>query len=209
MASDTGGWYGRGDARADRSRAVISAIVLAAGSSTRFGATKQLEVVRGKPLVQHAVDAASPVVDEVIVVLGHDADAVEAALTLPPNVRVVRNPRHAEGQSTSLASGIADCARRSEAAVVLLGDQPGIRGDHVRALVTAFEDTRDEILRLRFRDGPGPALLARPAWPELAALAGDVGARALFDTHPERVRWVVVDEDAPPDVDVPGDLERA
>jgi len=148
-------------------------------------------------------------VGEVIVVLGHDVDAVEATLVLPASGRVVLNPRHAEGQSTSLAAGLAACAPSSAAAVVLLGDQPGIREDHVRALVAAFEDSRDEVLRLRFRDGPGPALLARPVWPELTALAGDVGARALLDADPERVRWVPVDEDVPPDVDALGDLERA
>jgi molybdenum cofactor cytidylyltransferase len=188
---------------------VISAVVLAAGSSTRFEATKQLAVVRGKTLVQHAVDAAACAVGEVIVVLGHDADAIEAGLALPPNARLVRNARFAEGQSTSLAAGIAACAPGSEAAVVLLGDQPGIREDHVRALATVFEDTGAEILRLRFRDGPGPTLLARAVWSELEAIAGDVGARALFDADPGRVRWIAVDEDVPADVDSPEDLERA
>lgn len=187
---------------------VISAIVLAAGTSTRFGATKQLEVVRGKTLVQHAVDAGSPAVDEVIVVLGHDADAVETSLELPANARTVRNRRYVEGQATSLAAGLAACAPDSEAVVVLLGDQPGIREDHVRALVTAFAETRAEILRLRFRHGPGPALLARSVWPELEALTGDLGARAILDADPERIRWVEVDEDQPPDVDTRADLER-
>jgi molybdenum cofactor cytidylyltransferase len=188
---------------------MISAIVLAAGSATRFGTTKQLARVRGSTLVQHAVDAAAAVADEVIVVLGHDADAVETSLSLPETARAVRNPRHAEGQSTSLAAGIAACAPGSEAAVVLLGDQPGIRTDHVGTLVTVFHDTGAQVLRLRFRDAPGPALLARSVWPELAELTGDVGARALFDREPERVRWVAVDEDAPTDVDVPDDLDRA
>lgn len=189
--------------------AVISAIVLAAGTSTRFGATKQLEVVRGKTLVQHSVDAASPLVDEVIVVLGHDADAVETSLALPANARTVRNPRYAEGQSSSLAVGLAACAQGSEAVVVLLGDQPSIREDHVRALVTAFAETRAEILRLRFRNGPGPALLTRSVWSGVEVLTGDVGARAILDADPERVRWVDVDEDQPPDVDTPSDLEGA
>lgn len=208
MALDPGGWYGRRDAP-DGARVVISAVVLAAGAGTRFGATKQLRAIRGKPLVQHAVDAASPVVDEVVVVLGHDAGAVEAALALPSNARSVRNPRYAEGQSTSLAAGLSACAPGSEAAVVLLADQPGIEDRHVRSLVEAFLATGTPILRIRFRDGPGPALLARSVWPETERLTGDVGARALFDAEPERVRWVSIDEDAPPDVDTREDLDRA
>lgn len=188
---------------------MISAVVLAAGSATRFGSTKQLRRIRDKPLVQHAVDAASPVVDEVVVVLGHDADAVEAALALPPNGRAVRNPHYPDGQSTSLAAGLRACAARSEAAVVLLADQPGIADRHVRSLVEAFRATGAPILRIGFRDGPGPALLARAVWAETERLAGDVGARALFDAEPERVGWVPLDEDAPPDIDLPEDLDRA
>ena len=92
------------------------------------------------------------------------ASAAGPSLALPTNARTVRNPRYAQGQSTSLAAGLAACAPDSEAVIVLLGDQPGIREDHVRALVTAFAETQAEVLRLSFRGGPGPALLARSVW---------------------------------------------
>ena len=189
---------------------MISALVLAAGEGTRFGGTKQLEVVRGKPLVQHAVDAAANAgVHEIVVVLGHDALRVRDALELPPGSRSVVNDRYAEGQSTSLATGLRALDPSSEAAVVLLADQPAIEARHVDALVSAFGDGEPEIVRIRFRDGPGPALLARSVWDEAAELTGDTGARALFDTHPERVRWVAFDEDAPVDIDRQADLGRA
>lgn len=189
---------------------MISAVVLAAGAGSRFRGTKQLALVRGRPLAQHAIDAAAREVDEIVVVLGHDADAVEAALALPPHARVARNPRYAQGQATSLAAGLAACSPSSEAAVVLLADQPGVRREHVRALVRAYrEDPRVAATRLRFRDRPGPALLSRRIWPELAELHGDVGARAWLDAHPEAVRWVQLDELAPIDVDRPEDLDRA
>jgi molybdenum cofactor cytidylyltransferase len=190
-----------------QAEAVISAVVLAAGTSSRFGRTKQLVEIGGKALAQHAVDAAAGAgLDEIVVVLGHDADAVRAALELPANGQTALNPRYLEGQSTSLAVGLEVCDPSSEAAIVLLADQPGIRADHVRALVAAYGETRAEILRLRFRDGPGPALLARAVWPEVMVLAGDTGARALFQAQPERVRWFAIDEDAPPDIDTPDDL---
>lgn len=185
-------------------------MVLAAGAGSRFGGTKQLARVRGKPLAQHAIDAVAGEVDEIVVVLGHDADAVEAALALPPHARAVRNPRFARGQATSLAVGLGACSPDSQAAVVLLADQPGIRPEHVRALVRAYRaDPRPGAIRLRFRDAPGPALLARSIWPKLAELRGDVGARAWLDAHPEAVRWVELDEPAPADVDRPQDLDRA
>ena len=189
---------------------MISALVLAAGEGTRFGGTKQLEILRGKTLVQHAVDAASAAgVGEIVVVLGHDALRVRDALDLPERARVVVNERYADGQSTSLAVGLQALDPASEAAIVLLADQPGIAGRHVRALVTAFETDAPEILRIRFRGGPGPAILARSVWDEVMRLSGDIGARAFLDSEPERARWLDLDEDAPPDVDVRADLERA
>ena len=189
---------------------MISALVLAAGEGRRFGGTKQIQVVRGKPLAQHAVDAATAAdVDEIVVVLGHDALRVRDALELPPGSRYVINDRYAEGQATSLGAGLRALDPASEAAVVLLADQPGIQARHVTALVSAFGDGAPEVVRIRFRDAPGPALLARSVWDEAAELRGDRGARALFDARPERVRWVDLDENAPVDVDRQADLGRA
>jgi molybdenum cofactor cytidylyltransferase len=189
---------------------LISAIVLAAGAGTRFGGTKQIEPFGGKPLAQHAIDAAvGGGVDEILVVLGHDAERVHAALDLPANARIVVNQRYAEGQATSLTAGLQALNRASRAAIVLLGDQPGIGARHVAALVAAYRDARPAILRIGFRDRPGPALLDRSVWHDAMELTGDQGARALFDADPDRVSWVSIDEDAPQDVDVREDLERA
>jgi molybdenum cofactor cytidylyltransferase len=190
---------------------VISAIVLAAGEGRRFGGTKQLERLGGKPLVQHAVDAAAAAgLEDIVVVVGHDAERVREAVELPAFGRVAANDRYAEGQSTSLAAGLRALGATTEAAIVLLADQPGIEARHLRALVNAFDEGahRPAIVRIRFRDAPGPALLARSVWDEAASLTGDTGARPLFDGDPGRVRWVQLDEDAPPDVDRPEDLER-
>ena len=190
---------------------MISAVVLAAGEGRRFGGTKQLERLHGRPLVQHAVDAAAAAgLEEIVVVVGHDAERVMGALRLPPGARTVTNERYAEGQSTSLAAGLGALGASSEAAIVLLADQPGIQARHVQALLSTFEDAGGEpdIVRLRFRDAPGPALLARSVWVEATSLSGDAGARTLFDEDPGRVAWVPVDEDAPPDVDRPDHLER-
>jgi len=189
---------------------VISAVVLAAGSSTRFGRTKQIVEHRGKPLAQHAVDAAVGAgVDEIVVVLGHDAGAVLAALALPSTARHVTNERHAQGQSTSLAVGLSATSADCEGAVVLLADQPGVAPEEVRALVDAFRASRQRIVRLLYRDGPGPALLSREIFPEATHLSGDTGARALIEAHPDWVEEVRVDGDVPPDVDEPDDLGGA
>jgi molybdenum cofactor cytidylyltransferase len=189
---------------------MMSGIVLAAGTSSRFGSTKQLAPAGGKPLAQHAIDAlqATGEFEEIVVVTGHDAEAVEAALALPPAARFVRNPAYREGQSTSLAAAIHALDDSSEAAVVLMADQPGVASDVIVRMIERFRETHSQIVRAAYRDGPGPALLSREVYAEAGHLTGDVGARVLMASHPDWVDEVPVDDDVPRDIDVPGDLTR-
>lgn len=188
---------------------MITAVVLAAGPSTRFGSTKQIVQVRGRPMAQYPIDAALEAgADEILVVLGHDAERIRDELRFPAAARWVVNPAYASGMASSLAAGLRAADPASEGVVVLLADQPGVKAQHIRALTEAFRARRSPIVRLRFRSGPGPALLAREIWTEAMTLEGDVGARALMDRHPEKVETVDMGGDAPPDVDVPEDLDR-
>jgi len=188
---------------------VISGIVLAAGTGSRFGGTKQLVRVRGIPMAQHAVDAlVEGGTGEIVVVTGHDAEAVEAAIHLPETGRFVRNPAYRDGQSTSLAAALHAVDDASHGAVVLMADQPGVDADVVRALIDGFRRTRAQIVRAAFRDGPGPALLSREIYAEAGHLHGDVGARVLMASHPEWVQEISIDAAAPRDVDTPEDLAQ-
>ena len=186
---------------------MIAAIVLAAGTSSRFGRLKQLATYRGRPLVQHAIDTAREAgIGDVVVVVGLEADRVAAAVR---DARVVHNPRYTEGQSTSLAAGLDALGPEVDGAVVLLGDQPEIGSNHIRALLEAAANAEHPIVRLRFADAPGPALLRREIWDDVRALEGDAGARTLIERRPELVREVPVPGRAPVDIDTPADLERA
>ncbi len=187
---------------------MISGVVLAAGTGSRFGSTKQLAELDGRPLVRHAVDALRAAgVDEILVVTGHDAAAVEAVL--PSDARAVRNADYRRGQATSLAAALHAVDADSEAVVVLLADQPGVRRDEVRLLIDRYLGTRARVVRLRYADGPGPALLSREVYAEAGHLHGDVGARVLFASHPGWIEEVSVNRPAPRDVDEPADLQDA
>ena len=182
----------------------VAAVVLAAGRATRFGTTKQLAEVAGRPLVRHAVDTARRAgLAPVVVVVGHDADAVRGVL--PDDVEVVDNPAHAEGQSTSLRAGVAAvAATNAPALVVLLADQPGVDSDVVAQVVEAHR-AGHPVVRARYRDRPGhPVLFDRTTWPALARVTGDHGARELLASL--HVHEVPVDTPCPPDVDRPEDL---
>jgi CTP:molybdopterin cytidylyltransferase MocA len=186
---------------------VISGVVLAAGEGRRFGGTKQLALLDGRPLLLFAVEALRDAgIGEVVVVTGHDAEAVEAAL--PGGVRTIRNDRYRDGQAGSLALALHGVADDSEAAVILLADQPGVTADDVRALVAGFAASRARIVRLRYTDGPGPALLSREVFAEAGHLHGDTGARLLIASHPDWVVEVDVARPSPRDVDVPDDLDQ-
>ena len=178
---------------------MISGVVLAAGTGSRFGGTKQIVVVDGKPLAQHAIDALEAAgVDEVIVVTGHDAVKVASALTLPPQARIVCNPAFRDGQATSLAAAIHALDDDSEAAVILMADQPGVTPEvDPRAGRRGSAPRASRSCGAMYADGPGPSLLSREIYAEAGHLHGDVGARILIASHPEWVEEVAVDGPAP------------
>jgi molybdenum cofactor cytidylyltransferase len=189
---------------------VIAGLVLAAGISSRLGRSKQLEPVGGVPLLQHAVDAAATSrLDEMVVVLGARAAEIEAAVRWPPHSRRVLNERFAIGQSTSLLVGLDALGPEVEAAVVLLGDQPGIRPEAIDAVLAAHAEGKGPVVQATYAGRPAhPTLLARSVWPELASLAGDQGARSAIAAHPGWRTTVEVGGEPPPDVDTEEDLAR-
>lgn len=182
-------------------------VVLAAGRGRRFGGLKQLAHVGGRPLVTRVVDAALLArVHEVVVVLGHHADRVAAAVPEDRRVRIVLNPDYGHGQATSLRTGIAALSPDIEVAAVLLGDVPGVAASAVRAVIAAVADGADAA-RARYEDGPShPVAFARRVWPRLLELGGDEGARVLL--RDLAVEPVPMPGLAPRDVDVPADLHR-
>ena len=104
---------------------MIAGCVLAAGDSTRFGSPKQLAELDGRPLLEHTLAAMGQAgLDRVVVVLGAEADRIMDRVDLKGAEPVVCE-RWEEGQSASLASGLAAVAD-AEAVVIALGDQPGI-----------------------------------------------------------------------------------
>lgn len=185
-----------------------AAVVLAAGAGRRFGGAKAAAELGGRPLVAHAVEAArASGIGRVVVVVGAQADVVAAAVPSGADVEVVRNDRWEQGQSTSLAAGLAALGDGVDVAVVLLADQPGIEPAAITGVVARVRGGA-EAARVRHDDGPShPVALARRVWPRLAAVSGDVGARAVFgalDLAEVRVAGPVAR-----DVDTRGDLDAA
>jgi molybdenum cofactor cytidylyltransferase len=192
----------------------VAAVVLAAGMGTRMGGptAKPLVPFRGRPLVAHALDAATASgLVPVALVVGNDADAV-AALA-PPGVRVVVNHRYAEGIGTSLVAVLEALEADDAVSAVCVGlaDQPLVGPDAYRRLATAHYDGADLAVATYGGQRANPVLVGRSHWAEARTLAGDAGARILLARH--AVVEVPCDGTGDPtDIDTPDELsslERA
>lgn len=187
---------------------MIAGIVLAAGRSSRLGRPKQLLSIHGEPLLRYTVRRIlASALDEIIVVIGHEADAVRAAIADLP-IEVVFNPDAALGQSTSVIAGLRALTPGTEATVFLLGDQPGIDPAVIDALIASWQETGAPVVAPRYADGiANPVLFDVRVFPELAGLRGDTGARAIVrarEKHGE-LSTVAIPWPAPPDIDTEAD----
>ena len=181
----------------------VGGLILAAGEGRRFGSTKQLAELRGRPLLEYALEAMIPVSPRVVV-LGHAADEIVARVDLHGATPVVCD-RWAEGQAASLRCGLGALAG-ADAVVVALGDQPGLTGAAVEALIAAAGD--EDAVRAVYDGVPGhPVLLRRPLLDRAGELRGDTGFRDLLEDA--AVREVEVGGLADPaDIDTREELAR-
>lgn len=198
----------------------VGAIVLAAGSGSRFGGGKLLAPLGGRPLLQHVLDAvAGAGIREVVVVLGADAATVEDAIAWRRERRIV-NPSPEAGLGSSLRLGAAAATALDgplDALLVALGDQPRVRSGVISSLVDAgLEAERgggfgkpQPVIVPRYADDAtrNPVLVRRAAWALFDEVSGDRGLGPLLEARPELVREVRVVGDNP-DVDTPDDLAR-
>jgi molybdenum cofactor cytidylyltransferase len=188
-----------------------AAIVLAAGSSTRMGEAKQLLDWGGTTLLGHVVGRVLEwPVDEVWVVLGADADEVQATVDFG-DAGVVVNENHAEGIASSIRVGLDVLFRTSEVrrTFIVMGDQPDIDAAVPAGLIAKAEETGQPVIIPKYRyERSNPVLVDRWLWERLMSLDGDEGAKGLFASHPEWVEEVWFDRLPPRDVDTTLDYEE-
>ena len=183
------------------SAAFTCGLVLGAGGSKRLGRPKQTLPFRGGTLLGHVVGVARECdFDQLIVAIGGAADEVREQVDLS-RAEVVVNDAYGEGCSSSIAAALGAVDPRCDVLVLMLGDQPGVTAETVRALVAGRGSS--ELAVCRYDDGRGhPIAFARSLFDALADLHGDKGVWKLVDRLGEDVP---IAGEIPRDVDTPED----
>ncbi len=187
-------------AHAPRRARRIAALVLAAGRSRRMAPLNKLLVrdTAGTPMVARVTDQVlGSQAHPVIIVTGHEQEAVHAALA-GRRVAFVHAEDFSEGLSASLKAGLAAVPPDAEGVLVCLGDMPLISAAMLDKLLAAFDPEEGRaIVMPTYRGKQGnPMLWAREFIPAMLAITGDVGARHLAGKHADRMVEVEMPDDA-------------
>ena len=186
---------------------MIAGLVLAGGEGSRFGGAKLLAELGGRPLVEHPLATLRAAgLERIVLVAGADAERIRAEVDLEA-AEIITAEGWAEGQSATLATGVAELAD-AEAIVVLLGDQPLVSPEAINRVIGARAPGVPALRATYDGLAAHPTLFERRLFPALLELRGDIGARELL----AEVNALEVPCDglgSPLDVDTPSDLERA
>lgn len=193
--------------------AKVGAVLLAAGSSRRFGqANKLLAELDGRPLVLRSAERLlNAGLGRVVAVLGDEAPRLREVLQQVAGLELIENPNHGAGMGTSIAAGIRHLQQDEtlEAAMIALGDMPYLRTETIVVLAEAFDPEAGAEIVVPVRQGERghPVLFARRFFDPLAGLTGDVGAKHVVHNDEDVVAEVETgDAGILRDIDTPADL---
>jgi len=173
-------------------------IVLAAGASVRMGKTKQLLPAGGGILLERVLnETLKSDLDQVVLVLGHQANEIRSALKhtlLHPKLSVVENSQYKEGISSSIRAGLTE-VEHYDHVMFLLADMPYIKSNLINLLLRRYLDSPLPIGAIEVSEKRShPVIFSRQIYHELHQLHGDVGARSLFNKYSDRLCLVAPDE---------------
>jgi molybdenum cofactor cytidylyltransferase len=186
----------------------LFAIVLAAGSSTRFGSSKQLATYDGMPLVTRAMRLAESLCGPRSVLVAGNQWRPIVEVCRPLQGFFVNNIRYRSGMGSSIACGVRAVTGAADGVLLLLADQPLITARHLDQLVMTWTRSPDKIAATSFAETAGPPVIfPRRYFAALSELQGDRGAREILVSAGSHVHAVSLEE-AAADIDVPEDIDR-
>jgi molybdenum cofactor cytidylyltransferase len=190
---------------------MISAIILAAGESKRMGRVKLTMPLGESTVLEQVISSVlSSMVDEVIVVLGHEQKTIRQTIGDRP-VKCIVNKDYKLGMSTSIVSGLNETDDRCKAVIIILGDQPFISSDIIDKLIDGYKTHHKGIVAPTYQGMKGhPIIFDIKYKNKLLSLKGDAGGRQLITENNDDVLYVPVDsESIIKDIDTPDDYRSS
>ncbi|MGA2876757.1 MAG: nucleotidyltransferase family protein [Nitrososphaerales archaeon] len=181
----------------------VACIILAAGMAMRFGSVKQLAKIKGKSLLQRALDAANnSLADYVLLIVGSNSSDILSKVELG-RTQVVLNMNFAKGQSTSIRCGVTNLPEDCAGAIVMVADQPFLESTHLNKIIQSFKKgNQSEVVILSHLGEPrNPVLIPKKLFPKLLKLRGDIGAKATVRGYSKLRLVEITDEKTFLDVD--------
>jgi molybdenum cofactor cytidylyltransferase len=172
----------------------IAILLLAAGSSSRLGRSKQLLSITGQPLLLKSVKAAiESGIKNITVVLGANEQAHREVIT-DAGVQVVVNTAWKKGMGNSLKVGLSYLLQqtpKAEAVITMVCDQPLINSDQLLKLIFQYESSESTIVASLYQGVAGvPVLFDRTLFSELLSMSDETGAKKILQEHPHLVKTV-------------------
>lgn len=196
----------------ERQDATVHGILLAAGTSSRYGTSnKLLEHIDGNPIIRHTTEAmARSPLDRITVILGYQADTVGSTVD-DLDVTLRENDAYEDGLNTSVRTGIRHADEvDADAAVIALGDMPWVDTTTYELLVDAYERGIGDILVSAYEGQPGnPVLFDDRFFDDLLEIDGDVGGRNLLTESNGAVAIETDDSGVLRDVNLPQDFQES
>ncbi|HWO33436.1 MAG TPA: NTP transferase domain-containing protein [Candidatus Acidoferrum sp.] len=173
----------------------IGAVILAAGTSSRMGEAKQLLRLGATTLLDQVTEnVLGSRVDEIVLVLGHEAETIKQTIATK-KLKIVVNESYRQGMGTSLRAGLSALASEVDAALIVLADQPFVRSATFDQIIDHYQQSKAQIVIPIYKGFRGnPVLLDHSVFAEVMALTGDIGCRAIFGNHLEGIAKVPVED---------------
>lgn len=172
----------------------IGTIVLAAGSSSRMGRSKQLLEIEGEALLCRCLKIALAVTPEnVVVILGANEKPHREIISQLP-VHIISNFYWKTGMGSSIKTGLnylIQTVVELEAVIILVCDQPALTAEHIKIMIEKFQEKNKAIIASRYANSNGvPVLFGRSFFSNLLLLSDDQGAKKIVKQFPDQVAAV-------------------
>ncbi len=186
----------------------LSILILAAGNSSRLGQPKQMVEFRGQTLIERTITIAKTISDEILVVLGANADLIESHIvSFSTTTQTIHNPDWQAGMGTSIRVGVEILAQKSDKILILLSDQPFISQEFLQKMVQTFAESSNPIAASCYENELGvPMIFDKTIFPELLKLNAEKGAKSFLNKYKDSVSIInfpegIIDIDTPEDLD--------